>query len=346
MKDFPVIDADGHIYEDEPEIERYFEGPYRGLRRSKSFSLFPSLDGWPRGFLLGGAEKVIQTPSDVWLSFLDRSEMEVAVLYPSAGLALGLIQDPDWACALARAYNNWLSGRFCKVSPRLKGIALLPVQDVKEAQIELRRAVTEQGMVGGVLPSVTLLHKGYGHPDFFPLFEEAQRLNCPLAVHGGTSQGLGIDFVNTMAMIHALEHPIALMVQITNMLLNGVWDLFPKLRVAFLEAGAGWVPYMMDRLDQKYQGDRRRRSVALRKLPSEYIRSGNIYFTCELDERTLDVVVRELGEDVLMYPSDFPHEKSRGEFAQDIPAFLKRDDLPDGAKRKILYENAKRFYRL
>jgi predicted TIM-barrel fold metal-dependent hydrolase len=103
---------------------------------------------------------------------------------------------------------------------------------------------------------------------------------------------------------------------------------------------------MMDRLDEKYQGDRRRRSIALKKLPSEYIRSGNIYFSCELDERTLDVVVRELGEDLLMYPSDFPHEKSRGEFTEDIPAFLKRDDLSDIVKRKVLYDNAKRFYRL
>ena len=94
MKDIPIIDADGHIYENEQEIEGYFEGPFKGLRRSKSFSLFPSLDGWPRGFLLGGAEKVIETPADVWLAFLDLAKIDAAVLYPSAGLAMGLIQDP------------------------------------------------------------------------------------------------------------------------------------------------------------------------------------------------------------------------------------------------------------
>ena len=75
MKDIPIFDADGHIYENETEIEGYFEGVYKGLRRSRSFSLFPSLDGWPRGFLLGGAEKVIETPAEVWLSFLDRSNI-------------------------------------------------------------------------------------------------------------------------------------------------------------------------------------------------------------------------------------------------------------------------------
>ncbi len=344
--DFPVFDADGHIYENEPEIEAYFEGPYRGLRRSKSFSLFPSLDGWPRGFLLEGAEKVIETPAEVWLAFLDRAGIEAAVLYPSAGLAIGLIQDPGWARALARAYNNWLFDRFCRVSPRLKGVALLPIQDGQASVLELRRAVTEQGMVGGLLPSVTALHKGYGHRDFYPIFEEAQRLDRPLAIHGGTSHGLGFDFVNTMAMIHALEHPIGLMIQITSIVLNGVLEDFPRLRLAFLEAGAGWVPYMMDRLDEKYRGDRRRRHIPLKRLPSEYIRSGNVYFTCELEEKILDTVVRELGEDVLMYPSDFPHEKAREEFSTDIPEFLERSDMTATAKRKILYDNAKRFYRL
>ena len=165
-------------------------------------------------------------------------------------------------------------------------------------------------------------------------------------MHGGRSQCLGIDFVNSMAMVHAFEHPIALTVQMAHVILNGVFDLFPKLTVAYLEAGAGWVPYMKDRLGQKYQGDRRRRSIVLKQLPSEYIRSGDIYFSCELDEKTLDVVVRELGEDVLVYPSDFPHEKARGEFALDIPEFLKREDLSKRAKKKILCDYTNRVYRL
>ena len=103
---------------------------------------------------------------------------------------------------------------------------------------------------------------------------------------------------------------------------------------------------MMGRLDEKYLGDRRRRHIPLKMLPSDTIRLGNLFFTCEPEEKTLDVVVRELGEDVLMYPTDFPHERAGGEFAKDIPAFLERADLSEKAKRKILSENAKRFYRL
>jgi uncharacterized protein len=82
----------------------------------------------------------------------------------------------------------------------------------------------------------------------------------------------------------------------------------------------------------------------LSKRPSDYFKSGNIYITCETDENILDVVVREMGEDFIMYPTDFPHERQAGEFATDIPEFWGRDDLSEQTKRKILSDNAKRFY--
>ena len=103
---------------------------------------------------------------------------------------------------------------------------------------------------------------------------------------------------------------------------------------------------MMDRMDDKFHVDRKRKHFPLKKLPSEYVRGGNVFVTCELDEKILDAVARELGEDCLMYPSDFPHEKAVGEFGADIPEFLQRPDLSEGLKKKILYDNAKRFYGL
>ena len=343
MDRVPIIDADGHILEENDELEDYFEGPYEGHRRHQVFGLFPSLDGWPRG-AVKGLKKATQTSPESWTAFIDGAGIDAAVLYPTAGLAFGLIQDSDWACALARAYNNWFHDKYTRTNPRLKGVAILPVHDVPQAIIELRHAVTEQGMVAGLLPAVNVLHKGFGHSDFHPLYEEAQRLDCPLAIHGAPSQGLGFDYLQTMSMIHTLEHPIAQMIQLASMVLDGVFELFPKLRVGYLEAGAGWIPYMMDRMDDKFHVDRKRKHFPLKKLPSETMKEGNIFVTCELDEKILDVVARELGEDTLMYPSDFPHEKAVGEFGTDIPEFLERPDLSEGLKKKILYDNAKRFY--
>ena len=345
MNDLHVIDADGHVLENEKEIELYFEGDYKGVKRSGVFSIFPSLDGWPRGFVRG-LDKISTTTAETWIQFVDGSKLDAAVLYPTAGLSIGLIQDPDWACVVARAYNNWLYDRYCKVDSRLKGVAILPVHDPKEAVNELRHAVTEQKMVAGLLPAVTMLNKGYGHADFYPIYAEAQKLNVPLAVHGAVSRGLGFDFLQTMSMIHTLEHPLAQMIQLTSVVLDGVFDLFPKLRMGFLEAGAGWIPYMMDRMDEKFHIDRKRKHFPLSKRPSEYFKSGNVYVTCETDEKILDTVVREMGEDYMMYPTDFPHEREAGVFAKDIPEFWERNDLSERVKRKVFSENAKRFYDL
>jgi predicted TIM-barrel fold metal-dependent hydrolase len=345
MQDVPVIDADGHVLETDTELEQYFDGPYKGHRRSGVFSIFPSLDGWPRGFVRG-LDKVNRATADIWIEFIEGSKIDAAVLYPTAGLSFGLIQDPDWACVVARTYNNWLNDKYCKVDSRLKGVALIPVHNPHEAANELRRAIKEQGMVAGLMPAVTMLNKGYGHQDFHPIYEEAQRLDVPLTVHGAVSRGLGFDFLQTMSMIHTLEHPIAQMIQLTSIVLDGVFDLFPRLRIGFLEAGAGWIPYMMDRMDEKFHIDRKRKHFPLSKLPSDYFKSGNIYTTCETDEKILDAVVREMGEDYLMYPTDFPHEREAAEFAKDIPEFWQRNDLSESAKRKILSQNAKRFYNM
>ena len=102
-----------------------------------------------------------------WLRLMDEGGLETAILYPTAGLGIGWVREPDFAVALCRAYNNFLHQEFVAVSPRLKGVALLPFQDVPEAVKELRRAVTELGMVGAFAPAVGL-RLPLGHRQFHP----------------------------------------------------------------------------------------------------------------------------------------------------------------------------------
>ncbi|MBI4481545.1 MAG: amidohydrolase family protein, partial [Acidobacteria bacterium] len=269
---YPIIDADGHVMEKESEIHAFLEGRYRGMPWHGTYNehFFPSLDGWQRGFSVPG--KDLDVPASRWLEFVEELGIEASVLYPTAGLALGLIQSPDWACALARAYNSWVCEKFTRQSPRLKAAALLPVHDPVEAARELRRAKTELGLVAGLLPAVTVLHKGYGHRDFDPIFEEAQRLDMPLAVHGAPSRGMGFDFFDKFLQVHTLEHPFAILIQFTHMLFEGVFVRFPGLRVAFLEAGSGWIPYMMDRMDEEYEKRGEAETPLLKRKPSEYIK--------------------------------------------------------------------------
>jgi len=346
MQNPKVIDADGHIYENHEEIEEYFEGKYRGMRRARAYSLFPSLDGWPRGLGAGRPDKVTETrPEDV-IRFVDNMGLESTVLYPTAALAIGLVQEPAWACAISRAYNNWFHARYIKTNPRLKGVAVLPIQDAVSAAAELRYAVEKLDMVGAFLPSATVMNRAFGHPDFQPIFREAERLGVPLAIHGAPSRGFGFDYFEDQGQVHALEHPFPLMIQFTSIICDGVLEKFPRLKLAFLEAGCGWLPYMMDRLDYEY-GTRGASSFRqIKKTPSDYVKECPVYVTCEPEETSLAYVAKVIGDDRLMFPSDYPHERVYGEFLKDIPELLARPELSDHTKQKILYDNAKEFYRI
>ena len=348
-----ILDADGHVIERDAELFEYLEAPYAGNEALLGYPFFPTLDGYNRGAILSrlGIHKEYTFSAKTWLDFLDQVGIENTVLYPTAGLAYGIIQDPTWAVALARAYNNWFHDRFFRVSPRLRAVALVPLQDVPEAVKELRRAVTELGMVGVVLTANNAdlgIRQGLGHPGFWPLYEEAERLDVPVAVHGAPSFNLGINFFTRFAMTQSLEHPIAQMIQLTSMVMEGVFERFPRLRVAFLEAGTGWVPYMMDRLDRGYEvwaaAKYKEFSEWLKKKPSEYIASGQLYFSCEGGETSLVSAIGRIGHRTLLFASDFPHETNVQRARHELAELLERPDLSDEAKQGIVHDNVQRFY--
>jgi predicted TIM-barrel fold metal-dependent hydrolase len=127
--------------------------------------------------------------------------------------------------------------------------------------------------------------------------------------------------------------------------LDGVFELYPRLKVAYLETGVGWVPFMMDRLDEEYER-KGRWAPRLRKRPSEYVANGNIYFSIEVEERALPLAIECLGPDVLLWASDFPHERPREGFSGDLPTLAERTDIGEDVKEKLLWHNPRRFYRL
>jgi predicted TIM-barrel fold metal-dependent hydrolase len=318
-----VIDADGHIFERDPEIREFLGPPYRDLYWAQTYPFFPTLDGWCRGFSSPG-QRDNPDPA-AWLQFLDECGIERTILYPTAALASGLIQDTDWAIALSRAYNDWLHARYMQESPRLIGMAILPV-----------RAPAE----------VTVSDRPYGHADYEPLLAEANALGCALGIHGAVSFRLGLDQSDSFIKTHTLEHPFAQMIQLTSLTFDGAFERYPNIRWAFLEAGAGWMPYMMDRLDEEWERRGQRWAPSLRRKPSDYLRDSNIFVSCEIEERSLPYVVEVFGADKILWASDYPHEREHAQYLSDIPEFMERDDLSEDVKRKILKDNAVRLYRL
>jgi predicted TIM-barrel fold metal-dependent hydrolase len=132
------------------------------------------------------------------------------------------------------------------------------------------------------------------------------------------------------------------MIELTSIVFEGVLERFPKLILAALEAGCQWIPFLMDRMDMEY-GHRSPQAPLLKKKPSEYMTSGQIYYHAELWEPMLPHVIERIGEDLIIYASDYPHEP---DLAQVIRKFEARKDLSDTAKRKILSDNGKRFYNM
>jgi predicted TIM-barrel fold metal-dependent hydrolase len=348
MADYRIIDADGHVMELDDQLREHIGPPYRDLEWHRSYSFWPGLtmDGYlrslrkPGGWAGGGTGPSARD----WLAFLDKNGIELTVLYPTQGLTHAAIQDRDWAVTLARAYNDWLYHRFMEASPRLVGVALLPVQDIDEAVRELRRCVNELGMVGGVLPAVAVAGKLFAGEEFYPLWEEAQRLDVPIATHGGLSfPNLGLDLAANFTVAHTLEHPFAQMRQLVAMVFEGVFELFPALRFGYLECGVGWVPWLMDRMDEE-QERKGQYSPRCRKKPSEYFRQGNIFFAAEVGEMALPLALQALGPTSIIWASDYPHERDQRDFKDDIPTLIGRGDLADEVKRRIFFDNPVRFY--
>jgi predicted TIM-barrel fold metal-dependent hydrolase len=121
---------------------------------------------------------------------------------------------------------------------------------------------------------------------------------------------------------------------------GGVLERFPRLRVALLEAGSAWGPYLFDRLDEHYE-KRPHEMPLLTKRPSEYLHDGRIVVSCE-GERFLPHALAGLGEHTVAFASDYPHWDS--EFPNTVRNISDRDDLTDDQKRAVLGGNALRLY--
>ena len=350
-----IIDADGHVNDHDygEEIASYMP---KGNQMSRPF---PELDHLHFRYLKQNRRATGNPSPDDWLRFLDKTGISWTVLYPTAGLATGRIMAEEWAVVACRAYNTWLCERFLRNSTRLRGVALLPFQDVDAAVSELRRAVKELGMLGGMLPSNgEAIHGHLGSKNYWPIYEEAEKLGCAIAVHVGCLHHVGMDSFSTYYPAHALGHPFSLMIQAAGMLAHGVFQRFPKLRVAFLEGGATWVPFMMDRLDRSYHDGHVQLDLegniiggpAAGEKASDYfkrqLREGRIFVGFDCDDDGLGTAVTKAGREPFLFGSDFPHEVfDAAKCRHEIDELLERNDLSQTDKEAALGGNAMRFYR-
>ncbi len=351
---YSVIDCDGHIVESIPEMAEFMNERVKrhALQPSRNRQgVFPSLDGMHFALHEGNTGKERVTASEYrpgsaedWVAFLKQAGVERSVLFTSEGLAVGFIQIPRYAVEVCRAYNGYVYNRFSKVSDRLRPMALIPMQDVPAAVRELKRVVEELGLPGAMLPSTGLpLH--LGHETYWPLYKEAERLHCSLAVHGGSNlEGAGLETFTNFTASHVLHHPLPLMIALVSFIYHGVFDRYPGLRVAFMEGGCGWLPSLIDRAerDEGYFDSKDQPRMHF----VDYFKDGRILIGCEGNERTLAYVAKRVGIEPFAYASDYPHEVDLPAAKHEIENIVEREDLTEKEKQAVLGGNARRFFNL
>jgi uncharacterized protein len=350
-----IIDGDGHLIEDLEAIRMRMPSPYREMARARA--LFPPLDHLH-------SAKAMETPPqrdgrpDVgptgWQSFLAGSGIEWTVLYPTFALSYGKIVSVDYAVELCRAYNDWVANTYVRTDPRFKAMAIIPMQDPPEAAKELRRAVTELGLMGAMLPS-NGLSQPLGAKQFWPVYEEANRLGCCLSVHGGAHDRFGMDQMNMYVPVHALGHPWGLAINCASILYNGIFERFPKVRIAFLEGGIAWLLMLLERLHASHETHFQHipdREYGIRegqrpdRIIRDLIAADRFYLGIEAEELTLPFALKVVGNRPFLYSSDFPHEVTLSSCLHDIGELMESDELTAGDKAALLSENAERFYQL
>jgi predicted TIM-barrel fold metal-dependent hydrolase len=378
--DLLTVDADGHVLEPADTWERYIDPKFkdRALRVGTDADGFENLfiDNQPTRMLkgrlgaLGGIEA--ETPAEklafqipgqrsyrdgappggydprARLEVMDAEGIDRVLLYPTIGIAWEhAALDAELALAYSRAYNRWIVD-FCRTEPRrLHPVAHITLLDPEGAVEEVQRA-RRDGCVGVYLSPDRAARRGKAldHPDFDRFWATVSDLGMPIAFHVVAREdmtfapwarsGTGADGVFMFAFL-----AVEVMAAFTQMMATGLFEKYPRLRCAVLEAGSNWITAWLDRLDHKVE--RGGFPTALKLLPSEYFRRQCV-ISADPDESLTAPVVAHLGDDYVIWASDYPHLDASFGVVKELRERIA--SLPLASQKKVLGENVLRFYGL
>ena len=276
------------------------------------------------------------------LSYMDELGIDTQVVFPSIWLGC-LAENVELEAALARSYNQFMATQCGESGGRIWYVAIVPWRRPEWAVQEIRR-VKKLGSVAGVYARGIEWDRPITHPEHLPIYEEAERQDLPITVHVGNGSSPMIremlqgvprpTYADSQPHVHPLGKGIVsgpyVLYAFHQILASSLLDEFPKLRVAFLEAGSDWTPRLV-------KGLRKSKGAKIDQWLAE-----RVFVSCALDD-DLPYILSKVGEDFLVTATDFPHGDN---FRQDqLAAGLKvRGDLSDKIIEKILSENAQRLF--
>ena len=267
------------------------------------------------------------------------------ILYPSQGLFYFRLTDSALMSAIFRAYNDWLA-EFCRTDPlRLKGIAMVNVDDVKEGIAELERAA-RLGLAGAMITEYPLEDRRYDLPDYEPFWSAAESLGMPLSLHTATRRQGKIRGAGPKTLRDASSRATKAFgpaTSLCDMIFSGVFERHPRLVVAVVEFELSWAPHLLDSMDYTY---RERHEEALHRFkdgmrPRDFFHRNVVL---SFQEDAIGIRLRDvIGVENMMWGSDYPHSESTFPRSREILADILAG-VPADEQAKIVGGNAARVY--
>lgn len=295
--------------------------------------------------LYSDGEKGIRRLTDPKLRIKDQDldGVQAEVIYGVLGASMRL-NDNEAATELLRIYNEWLAD-FCAAAPdRFAGLASIPSHDVDAAVAEIQN-VAQRGVLKGIEVANTHDMAPLFDPSWKPVWEVTNEAQLPIHYHTiGPKNDYNFDNMAALQRrqafaVHITSFQLAMSKIIMEIIYGGVLEAYPKIKVVIGESGIGWIPYILDHMDLEWEDQFK--DLTLKMKPSDYWRR-QCFATYQSDPiglRLLDI----LGEDNVMWGSDFPHPDG---VWPDSKAFIEREfeHIPKTIKQKILCDNAAELY--
>lgn len=361
FKEYQVLDADSHVIEPFGIWEQYLEPEFKERAPSQEGGRI-LLEGEAMANKISdlvqfeGAKQLAENyPISIVRGFDAESQVmamkkmgvDISFVYPTVGLWMLAIDtmDSQLAGALTRAYNSWLRD-FCSYDPQLlRPVGAIPRHDPAEMVPELQR-IASFGWKAVFLRPNPVKGRILSDPAYEPFWSECERLGIVVGIHEGSHCRLpstGADRFDTRFALHACSHPMEQMMALLALIEGGVLERHPNLKVAFLEAGCGWLLYWLWRLDREYEDLAWEVADNVKMRPSDYFRR-QCFVAFEPTETYLREAIDYLGSDRFIFGSDYPHMDSDADAIDQVIALS--DRLPKQTVQKLLWDNPMNFYGL
>jgi hypothetical protein len=291
-------------------------------------------DAWPpEGGPQGSSLSLLRT------QLLDQHKIGTGILTPL--ISSQGVRNLEHSAALCRAINHWQAERWLADEPRLRASIVIPYEDPAAAVEEIAYWADNKSFVQALMLSRTAFLPG--NKRYWPIYAAAKEAGLPVGIHAFGNSGWPVTSVGwpSFYMEEMVGHAQTSQAGLTSLVLEGVFERFPALKLVLIESGFTWAPSLMWRLDRNFE-ILRSEVPHLKLRPSDYIRR-NVWWTSQpMDEpenkRFLLDIFNWLGWDRVMFSSDYPH------WDFDDPSRVLAFPAADADRARFFAGNARAVY--